>query len=124
MKNTKSITMAEPKTLEDCYFKRIEKCDVTDHAIISVDRLPYSEATHEIRIDNKEDLHFLGEYSKDKGRDLQPLFQIDGKIFLSLFFSSDAINKHMETFLEKYDLLTLLKSHDAALLCVSFPEKD
>ncbi|AXH60522.1 hypothetical protein [Providencia huaxiensis] len=142
--------MVEPKILGDDYFKGIEQCDVTNHAIISVDNfvindesaklrdrlnqgeqlteneislLPYSEMMGEIRVIDKADLYFLAEYSKENGRDLQPLFEIEGKVYLSLFIPPDYINEFMEAFLDKYHLLDLLKSNDTAEICVSFPER-
>ncbi|HDF2366256.1 TPA: hypothetical protein PC505_003915 [Morganella morganii] len=132
------------------YFKNLDDCNLTSHALLSVDNfvineesknlrdylnqggilnkneislLPYSESIGEIRVDDEKDLRFLINQSKEVGQYLQPLFDANGISYFSLFIKHESVNGEMESFLDKYGLLQLFKSTELTELCVSFPEK-
>ena len=136
--------------MKNDYFKNLSDCDLTSHALLSVDNFvineeseklrnhvnqggqltnnefslsPYSESLSEIHVNDKKDLHFLINQSKKFGQYLQPLFDSNGVSYFSLFIKHESVNGEMEDFLDKYGLLSLFKSNERTELCVSFPEK-
>lgn len=121
---------------------------LNDHALLSVDKLiitkesaeirdrfnvgenlscdeimsmPHSENIIEKKITDENDLLFLVEYAKEKGRDLQELFETDEYIYTSLFIDKENVNELMILLLKKYEMSESLKEYDAVTLTLSFP---
>lgn len=126
----------------------LNKAVLNDHALLSFDKLiitkesaeirdrfnagenlsceeimsmPYSENIIEKKITDENDLLFLVEYAKEKGRDLQELFETDEYIYTSLFIDKGNINELMMLLLKKYEMSESLKEYNAVTLTLSFP---
>ncbi|WP_341875531.1 hypothetical protein [Morganella morganii] len=134
--------------LSDKEITELNKAVLNDHALLSVDKLiitkesaeirgrfnagenlscdeimsmPYSENIIEKKITDENDLLFLVEYAKEKGRDLQELFETDEYIYTSLFIDKENINELMMLLLKKYEMSESLKEYNAVTLTLSFP---
>lgn len=85
--------------------------------------LPYSESLAQVKITDKDDLHWFTAYSIANGRDFQSLFETDKFEYLSLFIDNENVSLQFKEKLKTYGLQDNFQSNGATTITVSFPEK-
>lgn len=109
---------------------KISDCDLTSHALLSVDSFindDYGKIntvnTGETIISDRKDMYFLINQVQKKEWELQSIFDSEGISYLSLFISYENLSEDLKAFLDGYGLLHLLQGGESTGVNIGFPER-